>query len=436
MEIPIKHPAVDNTLKHRCILVTNGTINNVVTTNIADRNIRYKQLGLPELEIIAGQELLKMFLEVTGTFLPRQLTDFRTFLELLMFDGNGLLNKKLISTFLESILFTTEDNPSELGRKISTSVVLTQYALTPYESQENHISIIEGWIILCAYILSIVEKYELEQKKWLQSFKLVLEKINYQLGALKKEFFKRTDYTEVWDCELFYKARITTVLGWLSAFELYQKKDNPSYELDTRVCDSIKEMYDKDTWFWGESATPMFIMMSKLLYAIDEKELSNKIITDLLIEITTSNNFRVKEGLPDQYYLSDQVINHFYGPHDSKLDLSSFSGSSYHLSTLVDILVRRGKRKLLNELWKNISYILNSEFKPNFTWELFKWRCEKGKQNDYFYNNPQSWNDLQKNATKPCDNSCPKTLHSLPFSYYFVLCFPHRLNKNTNKLLD
>jgi hypothetical protein len=435
VEIPIKHPKVNNTLKHRCIFVTNGNINDVVKTNITDRNVRYKEVGQP-LEIIAGQELLKMFLDVTGTFLPRQISDFRTFVEILLVEGTENLNKELFSTFLESILLTNGDSPTELRRKISSSVVLTQYVLSPYESRENHISTIEGWTILCSYILGLVEKYELENKNWFQSYNLVLEKINYHLDALKKEFFSRTDYTEIWDCELFYKARITTVLGWLSASELYLKKSDSDYKIDARVCDSIREFYGTVTWFWGESATPLFIMMSKLLYDANEKELSNKIICDLIIEITNRNNFREKDGLPDPYYSSKQVINHFYGPPDAQLDLSSFSGSSYHLSTLVDILVRRNRRDLLNEIWKKCSYLINSEFKPNSLWEIVRWRSNEGKQIDNFYKNPQSWNELREKALEMDDNKNPKILQKLPFVYYFSVCYPHRLNRNTNKLLD
>ena len=435
VEIPIKHPKIDTVIKHRCIFVTNGTINDVVTTNIADRNVRYKQIGLPELEIIACQELLKMFLDVTGTFLPQQISDFKNFLEFLLVDGNGMLNKEMLSTFLESVLLTNGDKPPELSRKISSSVVLTQYVLSPFEARENQIATIEGWTILCSYLLGIVEKYGLDTKKWLQSYTLVLDKINYHLDALKKEFFSKTDYTQIWDCELFYKSRITTVLGWLSAFELYKKKIDVNYQIDTRVCDSIRGFYGKVTWFWGESATPLFIMMSKLLYEADEKELSNKIVCDLIIEITTKNNFREKEALPDPYYSSKQVINHFYGSPDAKIDLSSFSGSSYHLSTLVDILILRNKRVVLNELWKNISYLINSEFKPNSLSEILRWRSDEGKQIDSFYNSPQSWKELGEKAAKTDTDVNPKILDAQPFSYYFIICFPHRLNRHTNKLL-
>lgn len=105
IEIPIKHPSIDKSLKHRCVLVTNGRITEKIRNDIDDRNLRYDQLGLPKLELILGQELLKRFLDVKGKFLPVKLPDLKTFLELFMFEGRELLDKKLFAGFFGVIAF-------------------------------------------------------------------------------------------------------------------------------------------------------------------------------------------------------------------------------------------------------------------------------------------------------------------------------------------
>jgi hypothetical protein len=436
VEIPIKHPNVDPKAGHRCILVTNGAINDIVRTNIADRNRGFREKGLPELEIIQCQQLLKMFLDVNGAFLPRQISDFKKFLELFTFDGNELLNKGLFASFLESVLLTGGESRAELKRKIASSVLLTQYLLATYESRRNHISIIEGWTVLSSYILYLVEKYELSEADWAPSLNLVLERLNYQASLLKAEFLSRKDYIEPWDCALFYKARVTLVLGWLAAYELCLKKLDKGYVADKGVYRAIKKAYARSVWFWGESATPLFVMMSMLADQAGDQELSNKIICDLIIGITNRNNFGEKNCLPDPYYSSRQVIDHFYGPPEARIDLNSFSGSSYHLAVLVDILVRRNQRNLLTELWKGISYILKSEFKPTSTYELLRWRCHEGKEVGGFFENPQSWKKLRENAYKLDDSEKLKTLLGNAFCYYFVVCFPQRLNTITGKSLD
>ena len=161
IEIPIKYPKLNNEVNHRCILVTNRRITAKVKADITDRNFNFKRKGVPELEIIQGHELLKKFLNIHGTFLPTNVPDLRTFLELFMFDGRELLNKKLFASFLESILFTKGESDLQLGRKIASSILLTQYVLEPFESQSNHVSIVEGWTILSSYFLQLLKGIKL-----------------------------------------------------------------------------------------------------------------------------------------------------------------------------------------------------------------------------------------------------------------------------------
>lgn len=329
------------------------------------------------------------------------------------------------------------ESEPELKRKIASSILLTQYVMEPYESQENHISIIEGWTILCSYVLALVEKNQLKEQIWSQSLKIVLEKINYQLSALKNEFFSRKDFLEGdWDGALFYRSRLTTVLGWVAAFELYMKQIDAKYKVDHRVYDSIKKFYEAAMWFWGESATSLFIMMSKVAHESGDTSLSNKIICNLIIDIVSKNGMQEKNALPDPYYSVKQIINHFYGPPEEKIDLNSFSGVSYHLGVLIDIMVRRNRRDLLNEIWKQVTYILNSEFKSSAVWAIFKWHCEEGEHIEGFYKKPQSWKELQEEACQMSHQELPISLIKNPFSYYFLVCYPHRLNRSTGKLID
>lgn len=436
LEIQIKHPKVKKQLKRECFLVTNGIINDKIKKDITDRNVGLRQRRLPDLKIYDGPELLSKFLSINGTFLPTKPPDLRVFLELLMFDGLELLDKKLLSSFLESVLFTKRETEPQLRRKIASSVLLNQYVMDPYESQQNHMAIIEGWTILCSSVLGVVERYQLEERNWAQSLKIVLDKINYQLSALKEEFFSRTDYLEgTWDGALFYKSRLTIVMGWLAAFELYMKSTDANYTIDHRVYDSIKKFYGSDTWFWGESATPLFIMMSKLAIASGDTFLSNKIICDLIIDIVFKNGFREESALPAPYYSVKQAINHFYGSPDEKIDSSYFSGESYHLSVLVDILVRRNRRDLLNEVWKGVTNIYDSEFMPKHSWEILRWHCDEGELMGFTFKKPQSWKELQKDAWDMNSVGLPKSLAS-PFCYYFLICYPHRLSRRTGKLLD
>lgn len=437
VEIPINYPKIDKKIKHRSIFVTNGRITDKVRRDVDDRNSRYRQLGLPELEIITGLELLKKFIDVHGSFLPTQISDFRKFLELLLSDGRELLDKKKFAHFLESVLFTQKEAKTQLERKISSSVLLTQYVLQPYETVENHMSIIEGWTIHCSYLLSLVEKHKLDEDHWRQSYNVIVQKIDSQMELLKDEFFSRDDFVEgYWDGGFIYKSRLTMILGWLSAFEMHKKQSDSNYKIDQRVYDSIKEYYKEKTWFWGESATPLFVMMSLLSLECGDTSLSNAIICNLIIEITSENNFRDGKGIPNPYHSPNEIISHLYQLPEAEIDMSSFLGSSYHLGALVDILVRRRKRTLLDEIWRAISYIQKCEFTPQPSWKMLIWECNEGEQVERFYRNPQSWTALWDEATRFNSADFPDTLSNNPFSYYFLTCYPHRLNRGTAKLID
>lgn len=438
IRIPINHPSVDILAGHKPFLVTNGLISETVIKDIADINLKNKQLGDPELKIISGPELVQRFLGIHGSFLPVKISEFRIFLELFLSQGDGFLNKDLYVNFIESVLFSKSNSKPSIKRKISSSILLTQYVLQPYENNKNHIPIIEGWTILCSYILNLVENFSLSEKDWLQSYEIILKKITNQLEELKKEFVSRENYLEglpFGDGKEIYKARLTIVLGWLSAYELFRKKTEDAYLIDRSIYEYIKKLYPDKVWYWGESATPFFILMSLLSLEFNDKELSNKIITDIISEITFGNDYKGK-GIPDPYITSNEIIASMHNISEVEIDSMAFHGSSYHLGALVNILVRRKRRDLLEVLWKEITHISKYTFQPNLKADLFLWRCYNGKISIKDYKIPQSWNELTIEATKT-DLLTPEVVNDkLQFMYYFLLCYPHRLNEDNIKGID
>ena len=436
IEIPIKHTSVKASVKPKCFLVTNGRITGKVKTDIYDRNIRYKKNRLPELHIIQQEELLKRFLNVNGKFLPTGVPEIKLFLELFMANGREMIDKDTFAQFLESSFCCKSTNHLELKRRIASNILLAQYIIDPYELKENHVSIVEAWVMVASYILMLADKYNLPEADWKPSFAIILDKVSFQLGSLKKEFLSRTNFIESdWDGALFYKARITLVLGWLASYELYLSAIDVNYTLDRNILNAIQKNY-KDTWFWGESATPLFIAMSELLLKSNESYLSNKIICDLIIDINNKNQPGQTGSLPDPYYSAKKVLNHFYGPHDEKLDLQSFSGSSYHLVSLVNVLVKRNKRNLLQEIWSNVSMIINTEVAFNNASDFFRWQFDEGREVLKFFDKPQSWKSLQEGIDRLPEIMLPRVIMNNPFVYYFFLCYPHRFNKNSMVLMQ
>jgi hypothetical protein len=436
VEIPINFPGIPKDVKHRSVLVTNGAISDPVRRGIDDLNLTYEKRGCCGLELITKMDLLKRFLKVHNVFLPNEPSDFKLFLELLLTDGRELIDKELTARFMEGILFSGKESKPELKRKIASGLLLMQCLMRTFENTANHVSIIEGWTLFGSYILAMAERYKLENKYWHQSFNLILHLINNQFDLLKTEFFTRTNYLEdSWDGGLIYKSRLTMVLGWLSAFELYNKEKDKLYDLDKRVFEYIKR-YKDSTWYWGESATPFFIEMSLLASQSGDPSYSTNLLVDLIAQIIVENESRDGKGVPNPYYSAEQVIGYSYKLGEKEIASGSFLGSSYHVSTIVDMLVRRKRRTPLNEVWKGISNLLLCEFKPAPAWKFLTWHCEEGDQVEFFYGQPQSWKQLIDQASDYKINSLPKSLKDNPFSHFFLICYPHRLGRESNKLID
>jgi hypothetical protein len=73
---------------------------------------------------------------------------------------------------------------------------------------------------------------------------------------------------------------------------------------------------------------------------------------------------------------------------------------------------------------------------PDSKADLFLWRCKSGKTHMEYYKIPQSWKELTIEATK-LDSLTPEAINDkLQFMYYFLLCYPHRLNRDTIKCID
>ena len=436
IEIPISFPGVNKEIKHRSVLVTNGEVTDPVRRIIDDLNPVYLKRGFSQLEIITKMDLLKRFLTMHDVFFPRELPDLKQFLELYFSDERALVNKDAHACFIEGILFSPKETKPELGRKITSGLLLNQYILTKYLHSENNLSFAEGCSLFGSYLLALVEKYGLEDKYWRASFDLVSHLITESLDLLKTEFLQRTNYLEdSWDGGLIYKARITIVLGWLSALELYRKKSHSDYVIDDRILQKIKNFRD-NLWYWGESATGYFIAMSLLAEKSGDLPLSTFILVDLIAKIGVENQAKDGKGFPNPYYTAEEVIAYSYKLEEREFASQSFLNQSYHVGVIVDMLTRRNRRKQLEELWKSISGLMVTEFKPAAKYQLLCWRAEEGEHIQHFYKHPQSWKELEDQAKDYAIADLPDTLRENPFSYFFLLSYPHRITRKSVKLID
>lgn len=440
IELPIIHPSVDKTKVHKSFLVTNGQILDEVRIQIDQINEDNTRKGrnYSYLDVICKQALLKEFLDAQGEFIPRELEDFRSFLELFLSEGKDFLKKEEYFNFLNNIIFREiTGQKSKFINAISSSVIITAYLLNPYQTNKNYYSIFEAWTILATSIVRYAYQTKLDERDWRSSLDLVISEIIRNLILLKEDALGRTYLLEgqlLGDGGIIYNARVTIVLGAISALEIYLHVKSEGYSPDAKFIDLIKT--NKDNLFlWGESAFQYFFNIINYLEIEGEKEIAESIINILFEQVVNINVRTGAVGLPDPYYSLNEILDVIFQVTRKQIDFTQFRGSSYILESLVLMLVRRNKRQILEQNWRNLSYVRLREFRPQYIEDTFAWHTEFGVNHDEFPKATQSWSELVKEAWD---------LKQVPSFYvensellrFILLVYPHRINKNIINLLD
>lgn len=436
VDIPIIHPKFEGLPHHRSFLVTNQEITDPVRATIVNLRPKWIERKCLPLEVMAKHEVLKLFVDSHGAYLPVEIEDFHSFLELILTKGDRELDKAKYSAFLESFVLSVTPTNIEITRMLSSLVILCQYILGDYEKEQNHINIIEGWMIFLNYLFYLVEKNSLDGSVWSNTYNLIFDKINFQLDLLKSEVFDATTFLqEDWDGGLILQIRLGLLGGWPSSFELVSSLICGDYKLDERVYDFIRTNYE-NMKYWGESATPYFIVMSMFLDKFGDSDFSNSVLRDTLNELVLNNNKKDCIGVPDPYWAPEMVIQLEYEVLDEPYNRKNFIGHSYHLTSLVNLLVKKGRKATLEAIWQELSHTITTKIVPKKLEDYFLFRTNEADVISKFYEAPQSFMALEQEYDEDVCKDVPKILKShLPFVLYMILIMPHKLNTDIIKIM-
>jgi hypothetical protein len=440
VEMPINHPGVLSSRHHTPYLVTNGEIKDTAIKAINSSNQSWRKRRFPALRTVSRGQLLKRFLAVHGSYLPKELADFTLFMELVLRDGREPLHKDQFSRLLESILpleNVKKPGHTELKRAIASAVLVAGYVLQRAYSAENHWTVFEGWTMTASYILAAATKYELPTAFWSASFDLCEGGATEALSGLFSECETREYLIEGdgFTDGHFYHARVTLLVGLISAWDLRRRINHPSAPRKNGVRDFLRKWLPKSK-AWGESATPFFVMGALDLESFGEQAVAESFVTSLLGFLLDASGKRDgSRGLPSPYYSPENALRILYGlDQDCRED---FIGESYTAYPLMDFLVRRLRRQALRALWYPITGNSLKAFYPGQHWEWFRWRAKSGSLNSRFVGSPQSWAGLIREVEEVDIVVLPKYLRERPaFAVFFVLVYPHRFTREILTLIE
>lgn len=437
VEIPIVHPSIDERKTRKVFFVTNGELDEEVRLEISDRNRELERRGLPTLTTIVKGELLTRFLKLHDNLWPKELIAYKELLELYLEDGGGYLDKPKFAKFLQNILLTTDEtNKAEQVRSLSSLALIAQYAMHPFVEKKNYVAIVEAWVIYLASLVSFVTKHDIEEKYWKANFDLALEAIDQAFSDLIEGLQERPFLIEgnpMVDSS-FYHGRITWLIGLVSAYALWKKAIDKSWS-DEKVY-SFVTANQKYIRLWGEAAVPQLLSTSWFLRSCGVEHRASGLVDAIARGICTVNLEPDGKGLADPYHGLGEVTINNAGLSET-LQKENFKGRSYVLEGIVHLLTRWGWRGILEELWPKITKIDFVEYKTDEPWEFCLWHTETGKLTVHQPKFPQSWQELQEEASKSDLSYIPKILAENPaVLLIFLIVYPHRITKDVVKLLD
>lgn len=437
VEIPIVHPSIDENKIRKVFFVTNGELDEEVRLEISDRNRDWERRGLSPLRTIVKGELLARFLKLHDNLWPKELIAYKELLELYLEDGSGYLDKPKFAKFLQNILQTTDKtNKTEQIRSLSSLALITQYAMYPFTEKKNYVAVIESWVIYLASMVSFVTQFGIQEKYWKTNFDLALNATDQAFSDLIDELQERPFLVEgnpMVDSP-FYHGRITWLAGLISAYALWKKSGDKSWSEEKAY--SFVFSNQKHIRLWGEAAFPQLLSTSWFLRSCGIEHRASGLIDALARGICSINLESDGNGLADPYHgLGEVIINNAGLPETPQKE--NFKGRSYSLESVIHLLTRWGWRGVLEELWPKITKIDFVEYKTDKPWEFCIWHTETGKLTVHQPKFPQSWRELQEEASKSDLEYVPKIFIENPtVLLLFLIVYPHRATKDTIKFLD
>ncbi len=443
----INHPSVDTSEYHRSYLVTNGRIEEEVSRMIDDRNRAWESQKQPyrRLETIVRGELFEKAKKLGTDLWPSELTDIRTLLEMYLENGKGILNKEKLSSLFESTFqLDKETAPSnnECKRTIASAGLLCAIAISSYSGKENHVAEIEAWVLYIAYVLALVEKWDLPENIYKNEFEFATQTIYSCLENLGNEIRERENLVQGSSLEdsYVYKIRATWLLGLMSVYALWRlSKNEPKDGVDNFLRKFCKEKRSQ-LELWGEASIPQFLAFFWYFRKVDGTMDPDCLIREMISSICNLNKPGKNTLFANPYYEAEDILPYILtpilGPPVTPLD-ETFAGRSYVLEGLVHLFVRRNWKQTMKFLWPGVTRLTFITFKPENKWDFYRWKNKNGTRYDKYPKRTQDWEEL-KTISFESEGACiPLTIKEHPILLLLFLCvYPHRMNAEIIRWLD
>ena len=452
----ISHPSVPDQ-PHDSFFVTNREIEEEVCRAIEDLRKSWRQNRLPDrpLHTITRGQFLAWAKTLGADVWPSELSDARDLLELFLLPGDGPLPKQQFASLVDETIGLQLEEPShpDVCRRLSSSALVTAIAVTSFAEKANHVAEIEAWTVYLACLCASVERRGLAYRDYRTEMNIARDAIVGKLTALAAEAHERSadgfmglaEGDSALDfAHLFYRARLTCVMGYLSTLVLLHM-DSPD-ELVVNGMDFSRfrkwlggfiRSNLRFGFLWGESATPHFLAVYWFLRAFGRPQESRSVLESVVRGIYEASKADDSRGLPSVYQSAEQAldVHNELKPDGPPQNLRR---QSRVLEGLFQLFVRLNYKQAAKALWPDYTRFILRSYEVSEPWEFFRWHNEEtGSNRDLIPPRRQEWVDVKRAAEWSDDSSIPAVLRDRPeLALLFAQVYPHRLSSTVMRWLD
>lgn len=433
---------IESKLHHQSYIVINGDINEEVAVALQQYNQTLTDNfngTITPIKIILKGELLDKFKKLQTNLWPIELENIKTFLEIYLENGKGILQKDKLSEIILNSLPLNEDEvkKSVCLRSMASASLICSSAIVEYSLNDNHFSEFEAWVIYLASILALCEKNNIQPSEVENELDIAIMAIYNSLERLCDELINRNDFLEGNTDDIpLLPVRMTCLIGLMSIYGMWRKIDGFDEDKHDKFIQEFTKNYETKFYLWGEYALPQILSYIFYLKATEVSDRSDILLSKILNTIFSIDRRNSQIPFPNPYYNVDDIFDHILGIAKEPLD-DNFEYHSFAIEGILNLFVRTNRKQRIRTIWPDYTRFSIREFVPTNKWEYYFWRCNDGIEQTRLIKSNQTWEELKKESYESEGNNIPNLIKNYPLLYLcFLFVYPHRINSSGIRWLD
>jgi len=437
VELPVTFPGISPRERFKPVLVTNGDITSDARDNINAYAEKWTRSGSDLLEVWSKHHLLSLFVEAHGSYLPTEVDDFRRLTELYSLDPGDRIPRDLLLDLLTQLVERKKvgTTAAQKKRALESMVLIGSYIVGQYEAIENFVSAVEGWSIVAAAVMYLVQRDSISTRAYAPSLTLIRRAFETNLARVEKDALSRPNWVEgalIVAEPAVLNARVSLVLSWIAAAALERARQGSAVDQSNRDV-FFREL--SNFRLLGEVDFPKLVAVVLLAEALGEDAVARSLLFSWVSALVNANTGETPPGIPSPYWEPEKVVRQQHGMLPN-YEHESFGRESYTLLQALDMAVRREFRAQIAAVWRDASRVTFHDFVPDgAAW--FLWRARYGNLHAIQWPQPVSWSKWRDEQQSLPVGSVPDMILRHPeWALPFALTIPHRANRGLTALID